>query len=897
MSTISSGVGLVSGINTQQIIDALINAQHTAVDRLTQRSKGLQTESLGYDALSTTLLTLKSSATDLSETDNFNKLSVSTPDGSGLQVTAGDDAAAGSYQFRAVRQSSNHQVLSQGFSGADATFHAGTLTIATGGELQTSPTLDLLNGGAGVQRGTIRITDRTGTSAVVDLSSAQTADDVLQAINGANLAVKARVVGDHFELDDTSGSTAANLSVAELGGGHTAADLGLLQSIASDSLSGQSVYYASGNFTLAHINDGNALDLAAGLTDLKITHSGGSFEVDLDGAKTVNDILDKINTAAGGAVTASLSNGRIQLTDAGGGPLSVADINGASATRELGLDATAAGGTLTGRSLTGGLGSVLLRNLLGGKGITQLGSVQLTDRAGNSAVVDLSGAETLDDVIQAINGAETSGGVKLQLSAALDEVGTRLRITDTSGSTASHLVVADQNGGTLAAQFGIAVDADQTSVTSNTLDLRYISGNTRLDSFAPGGKAVALGSFHITDATGATSTVSVDSSVQTLDDLFTRIRAAASNVGVELYSTGDGFRLYSLSGSGDISVTEADSTTAADLGLLGTGTRDGNGVSQIVSRRAVQIDIAEGDTLSTVVDKINLSGAPVSASLLNDGTTLAPTHLALRSDQGGRAGRLVLDDGGLGLTLATQQEGKDALLQVGSGTSSFLLASATNTFQGALTGLDVTVTGSSSQAADVTVARDTSNVEKLVSDFVGNYNSVINAVQTLTSYDATKDQRAVLQGSGLVLRMTSRIGSVINAQTGAAGDLVRSLANLGVRLEDGGKLSLDSDRLQSVLQDDPDAVANFFAKRTTGLGDRLSKAIESFTDDFTGAFALQKNALKSSTDALNDRIDQLNAILDGRRQQLVQQFAQMEAALGTLQSQQQSIGKIAPVTT
>ena len=40
-----------------------------------------------------------------------------------------------------------------------------------------------LNGGAGVQRGKIRITDRSGAVATIDLSFARTVDDVLQAIN------------------------------------------------------------------------------------------------------------------------------------------------------------------------------------------------------------------------------------------------------------------------------------------------------------------------------------------------------------------------------------------------------------------------------------------------------------------------------------------------------------------------------------------------------------------------------------------------------------------------------------------------------------------------------------------------------------------------------------------
>ncbi len=45
--------------------------------------------------------------------------------------------------------------------------------------------LNALNGGAGVRPGTIRITDRSGATAEIDLSTAVTVDDVLNAINGS----------------------------------------------------------------------------------------------------------------------------------------------------------------------------------------------------------------------------------------------------------------------------------------------------------------------------------------------------------------------------------------------------------------------------------------------------------------------------------------------------------------------------------------------------------------------------------------------------------------------------------------------------------------------------------------------------------------------------------------
>ena len=69
--------------------------------------------------------------------------------------------------------------------------------------------LDQLNAGQGIERGKIRITDRSGATAVVDLRFAATVDDVLAAINSnETINVTASTLGDSFQLVDGSGGGA-----------------------------------------------------------------------------------------------------------------------------------------------------------------------------------------------------------------------------------------------------------------------------------------------------------------------------------------------------------------------------------------------------------------------------------------------------------------------------------------------------------------------------------------------------------------------------------------------------------------------------------------------------------------------------------------------------------------
>ena len=100
---------------------------------------------------------------------------------------------------------------------------------------------------------------------------------------------------------------------------------------------------------------------------------------------------------------------RLELTDltAGGGTFAVANVGSGTAATDLGLTTTAAGGTLTGRRLVSGLRDTLVRSLRGGQGLGTLGEIDITNRNNVTSTVNLAGAETLSDIVDAINGQAT----------------------------------------------------------------------------------------------------------------------------------------------------------------------------------------------------------------------------------------------------------------------------------------------------------------------------------------------------------------------------------------------------------------------------------------------------------------------------------------------------------
>jgi len=199
--------------------------------------------------------------------------------------------------------------------------------------------------------GVIRLSN-VGQTRDLDLSGAQTIRDIMNLVEGLDLGIRVEIAptGDRLNfINDLSGG---QMSIAEVAGGTTATELGV-RSLASETL-------------LADFNDGLGVQIRSGSVDPETglpdpaadediqitTHDGTVFAVDFAGAETVQDILDAINAASAGTVTADLAadgNG-IQLTDntAGANDFTVARLNGSFAGEDLGILGSTAGATLVG---------------------------------------------------------------------------------------------------------------------------------------------------------------------------------------------------------------------------------------------------------------------------------------------------------------------------------------------------------------------------------------------------------------------------------------------------------------------------------------------------------------------------------------------------------------------
>ena len=182
---------------------------------------------------------------------------------------------------------------------------------------------------------------RNGTeTATIAPDRAETVEDLLNLINQANVGVCARIAPDGRSLEVVSRVSGVDLSIEE-DGGSLATALGLRTMQAGTKL--------------ADLNDGQGVQTVGG-ADLRVTTSSGDqIDVDLDGATTLQDVLDRLNTAGAGRITAGFVNpgNGLAITDEtrGAGTLSIAAIDSSPALAGLGLDVAATGNQLLGRDV------------------------------------------------------------------------------------------------------------------------------------------------------------------------------------------------------------------------------------------------------------------------------------------------------------------------------------------------------------------------------------------------------------------------------------------------------------------------------------------------------------------------------------------------------------------
>jgi flagellar hook-associated protein 3 FlgL len=171
--------------------------------------------------------------------------------------------------------------------------------------LTSSAELSSLNTGAGITPGSFTITDRAGNSGTVTVNATDTIGSLISKINGlgGNVTASINANGSGLQLTDGNSVVSQALTVAEISGGSTALELGILGQ-RDGNISGSDLNPGLASSTLiSNLNGGDGLTL----NQIGIVNGSASGAITLSSATTIGEVIDLINNSSFN-VTASINS-------------------------------------------------------------------------------------------------------------------------------------------------------------------------------------------------------------------------------------------------------------------------------------------------------------------------------------------------------------------------------------------------------------------------------------------------------------------------------------------------------------------------------------------------------------------------------------------------------------
>lgn len=278
--------------------------------------------------------------------------------------------------------------------------------------------------------------------------------------------------------------------------------------------------------------------------------------------------------------------------------------------------------------------------------------------------------------------------------------------------------------------------------------------------------------------------------------------------------------------------------------------------------KSFSITVANNDSLLSVVEKINSHtdlSKHVVASIITDssgkqqlmvrgrdtGSANAFT-VSIAEDAAAATGQTSLTQLAMSLgDLATAgQQAKDATIKL----NGVELVSSNNTFAETIPGLSISVSATGTSL--LTLTQDKDAVKDSIQKFVDAYNALNDLLGSATKYDQESGVSGVLQGDSSTVTLQNSLRMLTQSVVGNASGAFNRLSSAGIQMLQGGKLSVDSTKMATALND-MTGLKSMFAAKEEGLElGGIAVRFKSFTDQLLA----YEGTLNSKTDALDDQL-------------------------------------------
>ncbi|RZN44390.1 flagellar cap protein [Escherichia sp. E10V10] len=373
--------------------------------------------------------------------------------------------------------------------------------------------------------------------------------------------------------------------------------------------------------------------------------------------------------------------------------------------------------------------------------------------------------------------------------------------------------------------------------------------------------------------------------------------------------------------------------TSADTTL---GSTTGSGTRKITitqkDGKTTEVELKDDETsLNSIAKAINKQNGDVSASVqptgngyqlvLSSKTTGSDGEMSVKVDgdqnladildtsAGGQHPNGVAGDPGAADKMISVSDAKDAKLSVDGTDFTRSSNNITDIIDGVTLNLNAVSEADKNdptklQSEQLTLTADTSAIKTHLQDFVKQYNALLSATTTFSKYVkndtsglsdddvATPSSKSgALMGDSTLRGMVSQIRSTVNGVYGDSGADYGSLADLGIKIDAAtGQMTLDEDKLDNAIADDPDQIANMFMGHgsnegmATTLGNIISSYIGTGSDDKTGLIKTTTDGLDSQSKVVQQQIDKTQKLIDAQVERYRIQFQNLDTAMSKMNS-------------
>lgn len=302
-------------------------------------------------------------------------------------------------------------------------------------------------------------------------------------------------------------------------------------------------------------------------------------------------------------------------------------------------------------------------------------------------------------------------------------------------------------------------------------------------------------------------------------------------------------------------------------------------------------------TLDSIATAINDQEIGVRADVVDTGNPDASKRyqLVLRAEAAGSAGAfsLTYDDGDpafaslVGDLNGNQAGGTDARVEI----DGIEFYRPTNSISDAIPGVTLDLRSfDPATTVKVTIATDTEEIGKKVQEFVDAYNAIVDFVAGQNVVDSEGKTSSPLFGDSLLRSVRSSLRGIAGGLVTDTGNQAYQLfAQIGIKSDKDGKLTLDSTKFGEALAADEAAVTALFTNPTSGLANRFIDQLEVYTDSVDGLFKSRNESFDRQVKDTQRRIDDGERRLTLFTQQLETKYANLESLLAKLQGQGSSL--------